>query len=403
MARVRSYVTHQPVFVRSIHAESLLEDFFVFAVGAVLGIRLYLAVTGYPQLTIGPLHIAHLVWGGLFMLVAVVILLASLSYRGQTVAAVVGGIGFGAFIDEVGKFITRDNDYFFRPAVAVIYAVFVVIFVATRFIGRRRALTPQQNLANAFDIAKQGSLSGLHPEQRDQALEMLAECPPGPVRDNMESILRSMSLSRTPRVRLMEKAHDLADRLYATAAFRGWLSAIVVAFFALTSVTSLYAVVGVVTWSLGTGLWVGAGIILLVALISSVRGKRRYLNIASSAGIVAVSILISWALLGHLKRTPLSVADYAQFVFPSVTGVLVIIGMLTLPRSRLRAYAMFRLAILVSIFLTQVFSFYRQQFVALVGLVMDVIILVALRYLVSHEHERAGTEAQADSLPLAPR
>jgi hypothetical protein len=309
----------------------------------------------------------------------------------------VGGVGFGAFIDELGKFITRDNDYFFQPAVALIYAVFVVVFVATRFIGRRRALTPQQNMANAFDIAKQGSLSGLHPEQREEALEMLANCPAGPVRENLENIVRSMSARPAPRVRMIEKARELVDRLYATAAFRGWLSAVVVTFFALTAVTSLYAVVGVVTWSIGLGLWVGAGIMLLVVLVSSVRGRRRYLNIASSAGIVAVSILLSWAVLGHLDRVPRSATDYAQFVFPGVTGVLVIVGMLTLPSSRARAYALFRLAILVSIFLTQVFSFYRQQFVALLGLVIDIMILVALRFLARHEREKTNP-AQPPSL-----
>jgi hypothetical protein len=398
LAKFSAFLYHQPVFVRSIYAESLLEDFFVSAVAAVLGIRLYLAVTGYGQLTFGPLHIAHLLWGGLFMLVALVILLASLNHRGQIVAAVVGGVGFGAFIDELGKFVTSDNDYFFRPTVALIYAVFVLIFVTTRFIGRRRMLGPQQSLGNAFDIAKQGSLAGLHPEQQAEALEMLEKCPPGPVRDNLQAILRSMSARPAPRIRLIEAARDMADRLYATAASRGWLSGAVVAFFALTSVTSLYAVVGVVSWTLGLGLWVGAGILLLVVLVSSVRGRRRYLNIAISAAIVAVSILISWALLGNLKRDPLSLTDYAQFVFPGVAGVLVITGMLTLPRSRLRAYAMFRLAILVSIFLTQVFSFYQQQFVALVGLVMDILILVALRYLIEHEHGKTRTAPSTGGL-----
>ena len=46
---------------------------------------------------------------------------------------------------------------------------------------------------------------------------------------------------------------------------------------------------------------------------------------------------------------------------------------------------MFRRAILVSIFFTQVLSFYEQQFLALLGLILDILILIALRYMITHE------------------
>jgi hypothetical protein len=32
-------------------------------------------------------------------------------------AAFAGGVGFGFFVDEVGKFISEDVNYFFEPAV----------------------------------------------------------------------------------------------------------------------------------------------------------------------------------------------------------------------------------------------------------------------------------------------
>ena len=54
--------------------------------------------------------------------------------------------------------------------------------------------------------------------------------------------------------------------------------------------------------------------------------------------IVIVSILISWAIVGNLKGMPLSIIDWAQFVFPGISGVLIAMGILTLPRSRLQAY-----------------------------------------------------------------
>src|SRR5215211_2455127 len=90
--------------VRSIDAGGFLESFLVATVASILG-------------------------------------LAFLGKKVQRIAAIVGGIGFGLFIDELGKFITSDNDYFYQPTIAIIYAVFIVIFMANHAIQRRRAFS----------------------------------------------------------------------------------------------------------------------------------------------------------------------------------------------------------------------------------------------------------------------
>jgi hypothetical protein len=388
LKRVRSHIPERSWFVRSIYAGDLLEDFFVSAVAALLAIRLYLFVTGYGQLTFGPLHIAHLMWGGLFMLIGLVMLFSFLNHRAQVLAALVGGIGFGAFIDELGKFITKDNDYFFQPAVAVIYVIFVLVFLATRAIGRNRTMSPQQCLANAFDITMQGSVSGLDHEHQQYALELLARCPAGPVRENLETILGNIPITTSRRSRFLDRVHEVLDGLYELAVSRWWFTGIIIGFFALTAVASLFAVLVVVEWSWGLVLWLAASMIVLVALVWSRRITARYLNIAVPVGIVVVSIVVSWAVLVNLKPMPLSIVDIAQFVFPGISGVLIVIGLMTFPGSRLQAYLMFRLAILVSVFFTQVLSFYQFQFLALLGLAGNVLILVALRYMIAHEHEK---------------
>src|SRR5258707_2616462 len=107
-------------------------------------------MAGFPQVGGGGLHLAHLLWGGLFMLVALIALLATLGKRLKHVSAAIGGIGFGLFVDEIGKFVTSDNNYFFQPAVALIYLVMVVLFLLFRAI-ERRSPSPLELLVNAAD------------------------------------------------------------------------------------------------------------------------------------------------------------------------------------------------------------------------------------------------------------
>src|SRR5438128_220933 len=102
----------RPDLARDIDAGAYLETLLVAAVSSVLLTRLYLGMTGYPRIGGGPLHLAHLLWGGLLMLIGLVLLLSMLGKRLKHFAAAIGGVGFGLFIDEIGKFVTADNNYF---------------------------------------------------------------------------------------------------------------------------------------------------------------------------------------------------------------------------------------------------------------------------------------------------
>ena len=69
--------------------------------------RLFFFLTGYPQNRNQTLHISYLLWGGLLLFIAALLMRM---YANNSVFAVGGlltGIGIGLFIDEVGKFITR--------------------------------------------------------------------------------------------------------------------------------------------------------------------------------------------------------------------------------------------------------------------------------------------------------
>ncbi|QLQ35432.1 hypothetical protein [Micromonospora robiginosa] len=115
----------------------------------ILVTRAFLHLTGYPQVGSGGLHIAHVLWGGLGMLVAHLMSMLFIGVGVRNAAAVVAGAGFGLFIDEVGKFLTADNNYFYEPVAAVIYAVFVATYAVVRLGVNRRPLSERERLVNA--------------------------------------------------------------------------------------------------------------------------------------------------------------------------------------------------------------------------------------------------------------
>ena len=68
---------HSRLPLRDAEGGDRFELFVVSAVAAVALTRIYLELTGYPQLGAGGLHVAHLLWGGLGMLVAILTVLLS--------------------------------------------------------------------------------------------------------------------------------------------------------------------------------------------------------------------------------------------------------------------------------------------------------------------------------------
>ncbi len=113
--------------------------------------RLFLALTGYPQLGSHTLHIAHLLWGGLALFVGALLMLIVVNRWAYVAGAVLTGLGVGLFIDEVGKFITRTNDYFYPPAAPIIYTFFLLVLLLYLEVRRPRARDARSELYRVLD------------------------------------------------------------------------------------------------------------------------------------------------------------------------------------------------------------------------------------------------------------
>lgn len=122
--------------VKRARAESYVLITLVTFAASVIVTRVYLELTGYPQIGSGNLHIAHVLWGGLLLYIAALLPLTLLNRAALTWSAILNGVGIGLFIDEVGKFITRDVDYFYPPAAPIIYAFFLLSVLFYFFVRR---------------------------------------------------------------------------------------------------------------------------------------------------------------------------------------------------------------------------------------------------------------------------
>src|SRR3989338_6899018 len=116
-------------FIINIDGGDLLENFLITAILTTLTVRTYLYLFDFPEFGGDRFHIAHVVWGGLLLTIAAFLLLSFINRWTRQLASIIAGIGFGLFIDELGKYITHDNNYFYQPTIVIIYIIFVFIFL----------------------------------------------------------------------------------------------------------------------------------------------------------------------------------------------------------------------------------------------------------------------------------
>jgi hypothetical protein len=158
---------------RNQEEEYILTSLISFA-ATVIVTRSFLEITGYPQIGNSVLHIAHALWGGLFLIIAAYLPLAYANRWALQASAVLGGLGIGLFIDEVGKFITQANDYFFPPALPLIYGFVLLNALVYLYFRRPSRENPRAALYNALE-GLQDLLDGdLDPLEQDRIRAQLA-------------------------------------------------------------------------------------------------------------------------------------------------------------------------------------------------------------------------------------
>ncbi len=338
----------------------MTETFLVCAVATILVIRLFLIATGYPQLGGNGLHVAHLLWGGALMVAGTILMLSLITDASRWVAAVLGGVGFGLFIDEIGKFVTSDNNYFFRPTFALIYVALVIIWLATRALLTHKQLTQTEALANALDLLKEAASRDLNEDQR-----LRAPRPPRPERPG-RSARPPGARASAPRSTRFRRRHRSPPPGCSTACATGTGGRRRSAGSRPCSPSCSCSS----PWGCSPG-WPSS------ARTSRMRSTPRHRSFEQLN-----------AEINHGQR--LGFSGWATLASSSIVAVLYSVGVFKLiRRSRLEAYRWFEWGLIVSIFVVQVFDFADEELGAIATLLFNIILLVTLRAMMAEERRRA--------------
>ncbi len=345
-------------FLRTASAAAHLRLFVLVGVVTVLVTRAFLALTDYPKLGGGAgkggLHISHMLWGGLLMLAGLLVMLVFTGTASRRRGAVAGGVGFGLFIDEVGKLVATDG-YFYRPAPGIIYLTFVALTGLAWWVTRtgcadRAAPSGATRAASAADTALQGILCGLTPQERSEALRRLRATgePTTDVDAALVALLEAVPERPAPRP---DPYRAAALRAYA------WL---------VTQVSGTRGLVHVV--ACGTTLQAG---VLLVAvtcegLTGGLAGETQWTAIAGALACSLASLVLAVRGTALLRRDP---------------GA---------------ALRTLRAALLVDLLLGQVFKFTINQFSGVADWLISLALLYVLSLQVTHR------QAARPQTPVSP-
>jgi hypothetical protein len=214
MQRFTSYIRRP---VRRHGAEQYMLVTLVSFAGSVTLTRLFLAMTGYPQLGGGELHIAHALWGGLFLFIAALLPLLYANRWVYLAGAILAGLGVGLFIDEIGKFITQSNNYFYPLAAPIVYAFFVATAMLYQRLRRHNLRSVRDELYSAFDALEEVLEQDLDEVERTALEARLRYVAENTNRDDLKQLAQDLlEFLRTESLHLAERRPGPLERLYKT-------------------------------------------------------------------------------------------------------------------------------------------------------------------------------------------
>jgi hypothetical protein len=332
----------KPFFIKRSSASDYLLLFLVAAAFSVLGTRFYLYLFDYPQLFFPhySLHLAHALLGGFFLTLSNILLFTYHGRRLRQTAAIIGGIGFGQFIDELGKYMTSDNNYFFKPVPMLIYLIFILLFFVYRNLDKYTPRQPKEILYDMLEYFEAIFEDKFHAPLQKEVVVAL-EAVTGSNNKTYSMLAEGMlGILQVMKPHPLQKNHHL-DRIRSSWK---WIEEFTTERRPVFYFILILFLVYIANTALGTTLFLQAVILRQYQLIQ-----------------YAVDTRVEFVMI------------FSQLASQVISSVIIFRGLWFLVRrKKIRALELFETGLAINIMVTQVFTFYFQQFSASIGLLVSI-------------------------------
>lgn len=347
------------VLTKRINASNQLLEFLIWAILSLLGTRLFLVVFGNPIIGRGDWHIAHVLWGGISMLIGIIIFLVYYGKNSIRYGSIFAGIGWGMFIDEIGKYVTKDNNYWFRPAVIFIYISFVLLFFLYRLLEKKTSQTRSSRwyeLLEDFQELIDGDLEISEKKKLLSKLKKFETLTPSAGERKILSDLKSLIKSTTP---LRDKPRFNLTKLIASS-----LQMTYNRLFKKRLV--FYGLFTYSLWYIFDKIFDTVKLLFNSHKLSLLQKYYSHYDFFSRTDVYMISL---------------------KFITEVFVAALFAIGLIYwLRKKTVKGIRFYQLGLLVNIFIGSILKFYFEQFSAVLSLILALIIWA---WLDSYRRERA--------------
>jgi hypothetical protein len=336
--------------------------------------RLFLELTGYPQLGNQTLHIAHVLWGGLMLFISALLMLIYANRWVYRVGAILAGVGVGLFMDEVGKFITQTNDYFFPPAASIIYAFFllvVIFYMEVRRPNRRDARSELYRVLDTFEEVLDRDLDAVERQELEDRLHYIVKNAKYYEFSNLaEELLQFIESKHIPisqrrqswPARLFESLRSFDQRWFT----RGRMKAVLLGGLAVLGIWALWE--------------------LTLLLLSS----------NSPSPVYLIQVLVDQIVHGRVTGTTSLAWLTGEIALKAALGLALFVGVgLFLTKREVQGFRLVYFVLLLFLTVANLLEFYFEQF----STIVPAIIQFALLMLLIHYHGRFMRRGTSDTIP----